>query len=334
MSTQRKEEISMKKHAMKLLKTGSILLAGLALFAIVCVTGCRAESETSVSAAETTAQLTFATPEEAGQALHVAARANDENALAQILGPQSKAILSSGDSEEERAALASFVTKYDRMNRWVTMTDGSRILYIGADNYPYPIPLTQDSSSKWYFNTAPAIDEILARRIGKNELLAIDAITAMGNAEDLYYKHPHDDVKVHQYTQKILSSPGTQDGLYWEVPDDQPSSPLGRLNDFAEDVVKSTQPGVPPIFDGYSFRILTAQGDKARDGAKSYLMGGKMTGGFAIIASPVTYGDSGIMTFILGPDGVVYQKDLGPTTTDSGASIREYNPTEGFTPAE
>jgi hypothetical protein len=324
----------MKSHAKNFMETSLTVLAGLLLLVIVCVTGCRGKFETTVAAADSTAQLDFATPENAGKALQAAARADDENALAQILGPESKAILSSGDAKEDKSALASFVAKYDRMNRWVTMTDGSRILYIGADNYPYPIPLMQNTSSKWYFNAAAGKDEILARRIGKNELLAIDAVSAMTKAEELYYKRHHDDDKVHQYTQKILSTPGKQDGLYWEVPKDQPASPLGRLNEFAQDVVASTRPGVPPIFDGYSFRILTAQGDDAKGGGKSYVAAGKMTGGFAILATPVTYGDSGIMTFMVGRDGVVYQKDLGPDTTETDAYFNDYNPDGGWTPAE
>jgi hypothetical protein len=300
-----------------LFRESGYLLASLLLM-IVVMAGCSGKVQ-SVAAAETQAQLTFATPEEASQALQAAAAADDENALAQILGPESKAILSSGDVEEDKAAIASFVKKYDRMNRWVTMTDGSRVLYIGADNYPYPIPLAQNASSKWYFNTEAGKDEILARRIGKNELLAIDAISAMAQAEEHYYKHHHDGDKTHQYAQLILSSPGKQDGLYWEV---------------ANDVVTSTQPGAAPIFDGYSFRVLTAQGDDAKGGAKNYLANGKMTGGFAILASPVTYGDSGIMTFIVSREGVVYQKDLGAAATAQVSSINSYNPTDGWTQAE
>ena len=150
----------MKLRVRNLLEKSSSLLIGLLLVVMICA-GCRGKLLQTVEAAETMAQLTFATPEEAGQALQTAARANDEDALAQILGPESKAILSSGDVEEDKAAIASFATKYDRMNRWVTMTDGSHVLYIGADNYPYPIPLAQNASSKWYFDTAAGKDEIL-----------------------------------------------------------------------------------------------------------------------------------------------------------------------------
>jgi hypothetical protein len=154
---------------------------------------------------------------------------------------------------------------------------------------------------------------MLARRIGENELLAIDAVSAMANAQEVYFKSRHDGNPRHRYTDKILSSPGKQDGLYWEVPADQPSSPLGRLNEFAKDVVTSTGPGAAPIFDGYSFRILTGS-----------------DAGFTIIASPVSYGDSGIMTIALTRGGQVYQKDLGPNSV----SVAKFNPTDGWTLAE
>ena len=199
------------------------------------------------------------------------------------------------------------------MNRWVTMTDGSHVLYIGSDNYPYPIPLALNSSSQWYFNTSAGNDEILARRIGKNELLAIDAVSAMATAEELYFRRGHDGNARHLYTEKVLSTPGRQDGLYWEVPADRPSSPLGRLNEFAKDVVISTKPGAAPIFDGYSFRIIT-----------------ETKGGFTIVATPVTYGDSGIMTFVLHKGDQIYQKDLGADSV----STASYSPNDGWTPAE
>ena len=295
--------------------TGSVLFTMLLLIGIINIAGSSvttANAAASVTTADA-AQKTFSTPEQAGQALRAAAAAGDESTLAQILGPDSKAILTSGDAAEDKAALAKFTAKYDRMNRWVTMTDGTRVLYIGADNYPYPIPMVQNASSQWYFNTAAGKDEILARRIGKNELLAIDAVCAMGNAEELY------NLVTGQYTDKVLSAPGRQDGLYWEVPADQASSPLGRLNEFAKDVVTSTPAGAAPIFDGYSFRIIAAQSPK-----KS----------FTIVASPVNYGDSGIMTFILNQGGVLEQKDLGPSTTSVAAAITSYNPNVGWTPAE
>jgi len=299
--------------------TGSVLFSGILLLGLVNILGWSNQSAQAAETPSDATQLTFASPDQAGMALKAAAQANDNYALEQILGADSKAVLFSGDPEEDKASLAEFVTKYDRMNRWVAMTDGSRVLYVGADNYSYPIPLAQNSASQWYFNTAAGKDEILARRIGKNELLAMDAVSAMGEAEDLYFTSGHDGNKPLRYTDKILSTPGKQDGLYWEVPADQPSSPLGRLNEFAKDVVTSTQPGAGPVFDGYSFRISTPQGRK---------------NGFIIVASPVKYGDSGIMTFVLGKSGVIYQKDLGSDTAGLAASVQNYNSNEGWTTAE
>lgn len=171
----------MKLHIKRPLKIGISLLAVLLVLGVTF----SAVRATSVAAADNTVQMTFATTEEAGHALQSAARANDESTLAQILGSEAKAILSSGDPEEDKASLASFVTKYDRMNRWVTMTDGNKILYIGADNYPYPIPLTQNASSKWYFNTAAGKDEILARRV----LSRLQPVYVGVVCEDLFVLH-------------------------------------------------------------------------------------------------------------------------------------------------
>ncbi len=277
------------------------------------------------ASARTTDQATFGGPAEAGTALRNAAQKGDESALSSILGPEAKVIMSSGDLKEDAAALQEFVSKYDQMNRWVLMTDGTEILKIGADNYPFPIPLRQNSSSKWYFDTHGGADEILARRIGRNELLAIDAICAIAYAEDIYAQASHDGNPAGLYTTKILSTPGKQDGLYWKVPEDKELSPLGRVNEFAADALPT--PNEAPVIDGYTFRILTERGYAAQGGAKSYIINGKLIGGFAVIASPVKYGESGIMTFIISQEGDVYQQDLGEQTSKIAASIREYNPT-------
>jgi hypothetical protein len=278
------------------------------------------------AASSDSAQTTFATPAAAGEALQDAARRQDQPALAKILGPESQVILNSGYANDDKAALESFVRKYDQMNRWVKMTDGSEILNIGADNYSFPIPLVQDNSSNWHFDTKAGKDEILARQIGRNELLAIDAIAAIANAEELYAKQPRDGNPAGRYTTKIFSTSGKRDGLYWPVADGEPSSPLGRVELFAQDALSSSIE--TPIIDGYSFRILTAQSDHAKGGAKQYKVNGKMAGGFAVIAWPVKYGDSGIMTFIINRDGIVYQRNLGPDTDGIVDTIVEYNPTD------
>jgi hypothetical protein len=282
----------------------------------------------------TVSQATYATPEAAGAALEAAARSGDEAALTHILGDGALQVLNSGDPIEDKTALASFVEKYERMNRWVTMSDGNRVLYIGADNYPYPIPLSRNASSRWYFNTALGKDEVLARRIGQNELYALDGLFAIARAEELYARDGHDGEPSGQYTTNILSTPGKQDGLYWKASDDAAASPLGQLNDLVKEVAASTSPGTAPIFSGFAFRILSRQGENARGGAENYQVDGKMTGGFAVLAWPITYGDSGIMTFVLSRDGVVYQKDLGPDTANLAKAITSYDPDQSWAPAE
>jgi hypothetical protein len=310
-------------------KTTYPALIGLALALIGSIfsTGCSQKASAAGNIGDAT---TFTTPAKAGEALQTASRAHDEGSLGKILGEGSAAILSSGDPAEDKAAIDAFTKKYDRMNRWVTLTDGSEILYVGADNYPFPIPLAKNSLGKWYFDTAAGEDEILARRIGRNELLAIDASRAIAKAQEVYFESSSDGHTGRQYAQRIVSSTGAKDGLYWDSPKGDASSPLGRLSGFPENVTA----GDLQIFDGYSFRILTAQGSAAKGGSRDYVADGRLTGGFAVIASPAKYADSGIMTFILNRDGVVYQKDLGKETTDIAASIKEYNPTDGWRPAE
>jgi Protein of unknown function (DUF2950) len=282
----------------------------------------------------TSGQTTFSSPEEAGQALETASKAHDDDALSAVLGPHSKQVLRSGDPVQDRAVLDSFVAKYDRMHRWAETTDRGRILYIGADNYPFPIPLKQDSASKWYFHTKAGRDELLARRIGANELMAMDAGRAIANAEQIYFRSPHDGQAAHRYTQKIISTPGKQDGLYWQVSADEPSSPLGRVDQFAKESVLSASAGGPTVFDGYLFRILTNQGGNAKGGAKTYLVNGKLQNGFAVLAVPVKFGDAGIMTFLVSREGTVYQANLGAETKKLAASMDAYDPGPAWTRAE
>jgi hypothetical protein len=287
--------------------------------------GCSKKEATTTSE---TSQRTFATAVEAGKALQTAVKTKDDGAVRRILGSQANKLVSSGDPVADAAGIDSFEKKYDQMNRWVAMTDGSQVLYIGADNYPFPVPLVQDASSQWSFDAAPGHEELKARRIGRNELLAIEACKLIANAEELYHQNAH------QYTDTIISTPGKRDGLYWEVPEGQSPSPLGRLNGFAKGIFVSGAPSKIPVFNGYTFRVLTAQAVTAKGGAKSYVANGKMTGGFAILASPVIYQKSGVMTFILGRDGNLYQQDLGPQTPDAAAAIRQYGPSDEWAQAE
>lgn len=215
------------------------------------------------------------------------------------------------------------VAKYDRMHRWVVITDGSEILNIGADNYPFPIPLVRDSSSNWYFDTGAGADELLARRIGRNEIMAIDACSAIANSEEVYSQQLHDGNPQGVYSTKIFSTSGKQDGFYWKVPRDQESSPLGRVEDFAKDPLLT--PNESSVIDGYSFRILTERGNNAAGGVKQYIVNGKVRGGFAVIATRVKYRDSDVMTFIMSQQGIVFQRDLRADTAKLAAEIQEYD---------
>jgi hypothetical protein len=254
---------------------------------------------------------TFASPSEAGAALLAAAQSGDQTAFFDIFGPEGAEVLFTGDPAQDKAGLRDFVNAYTRMNRWGKIKAGGQTLYIGPDNYAFPIPLGQNSSGQWYFDTAAGKDEILARRIGKNELTAIAACEATANAEKQYFGETHDGA-VKRYAEKLVSDPGKQNGLYWVALEGQPPSPLSRLGDFAK---VASQAGEHPLFNGYYYRILAK-----RDG-------------FAIVAYPAEYRNSGIMTFLVGKDGVVYQRDLGEKTRDVASGMTEFNRADGWSPA-
>jgi len=274
-------------------------------------------------------QKTFGSPADAGAAFLKAAKSGDQDALLAIFGPEAKDVLFSGDAVKDKNALQDLVAAYEQMNRWREIKAGGEILYVGADNYPFPIPLGRDPSGQWYFDTAAGKDEILARRIGKGELMAIAACGVLADAQRQYFSQTKDGDEVKQYAQKLVSHEGKQDGLYWQVAEGQTPRALGELGDFAK-AVGYTNGDKPQPFNGYYFQILTKQGNNAPGGAKDYIVNGKMTGGFAILAYPAAYRNSGIMTFIVSKDGTVYQKDLGEKTADIAVAMAEYNPGDGW----
>jgi hypothetical protein len=275
-------------------------------------------------------QMTFQSPSDAGAALAQAVQSGNELAVAQILGLDTKALLTTGEKEADLAALKIFASKYERMNRWVDMTDGSRVLYIGADNFAFPVPLTKNSSGRWHFDAVAGAQEIRARDIGRNELLTIDACSELADAQQMYIAVTDSGA----FAQRIISTPGKQDGLYWPASDTQNESPLASLSELPDSSLPSLSPDQPLVVDGYVLRVLTAQGDDAPGGAMSYIVNGKMTGGFAILATPVKYAETGIMTFMTGVDGVIYERDLGPDTAKVAASITEFNPTDDWSSVE
>jgi hypothetical protein len=310
-----------------------IALGAIGISLVSCTKQEKTASSTQDKPAEPAAQKTFASPADAGAALLAAAKSGDQDALLSIFGKDAKDLLSSGDAVKDKTVLQDFVAAYNQMNRWAKLKAGGQMLFTGADNHPFPIPLDQNPAGQWSFDTAAGKDEILARRIGAGELTAIAACGATVEAQQQYFSQTHDGDSIKQYAQKFGSDEGKQNGLYWAAPEGQPQSPLGPLGDFAKAVGYTGTGDHPQPFNGYFFRILTKQGDKAQGGAKDYLANGKMTGGFAVVAYPAEYRNSGIMTFIVGKDGVVYQKDLGESTADAARAMTEYNPDDGWKPA-
>jgi hypothetical protein len=280
-----------------------------------------------LSSAQQPGQRTFKSAEEAGSALFAAAQSVDEKVLLDMLGPAGKDVISSGDPAEDMNDRVGFVVKYKEMHRLAKEPDGTTTLYVGAENWPFPVPLV-NKNGVWFFDTDAGKDEVLLRRIGNNELAAIDASRQLVDAEKQYYQKPYNGHP--HYAERFISDNGKHNGLFWSETADEFDSfvdPLiasaGRENIKSSDETFSRDP-IP--FNGYYFRILTGQGNDAPGGAKSYVVDGGMVGGFAFVAYPVEYRSSGVMSFIVSQDGVVYEKDLGPDTASIATAMTDYNP--------
>jgi Protein of unknown function (DUF2950) len=269
--------------------------------------------------AQEAGQKTYANPQDAGQALYDAVKAGDKATMEAVLGASSVSVLSSGDEVEDKNNGKFFTDRYEQMHRWAKEINGEETLIIGAENWPFPIPL-KSAGNTWYFDTQAGVKEILFRRIGKNELAAIRTLHVLADAQDEYFSQKQ------QYAQHVMSDSGQQNGLYWKTAEGEPESPIGPLVAFATAKGYGGQHDTPQPFYGYFFHTLTAQGASVKGGAKSYIVDGKMTGGFAYIAWPAEYRNSGVMTFLVGPDGTVYEKDLGAKTADLAKAINAYNP--------
>lgn len=278
------------------------------------------------------AEERFKTPEAAAEALAAAARADDTRAIIKLLGPQGKAIVSSGDPVADKNTREQFVAAYDAKHELEREGDGTQTLILGNDNFPFPIPLI-NNGGEWQFDTAAGLDEILRRRVGRNELAAIQVSLAYVQAQNEYASLDPEKLGSHVYAQRIVSRPRKKDGLYWPSAEGETPSPLGELA--AQAAAEGYRAGVKPIpYHGYYYRILKRQGPDAPGGAYDYLVNGKMIGGFALLAYPAEYGNSGIMTFIVNQDGTVYQKDLGPRTAKLAQKIDSFSPDQTWTKAE
>jgi hypothetical protein len=274
----------------------------------------------------------FKSPEEAVDALTRAVRAGDTSQLLAIVGPEGEEIISSGDEVADRQRRAKFLALYDQKHSLVN--DGLKaILVVGNDNWPLPVPIVRRNDS-WVFDSEAGKEEILNRRIGENELSAIQVCKAIGDAQREFALKTLDADGLNEYARQIVSDPGKHNGLYWPTADGEEPSPLGELAAQASaDGYKRYAEGPTP-YHGYCFRILQAQGPHAPDGALNYVVNGKMTLGFALVAYPADYNNFGIMTFIMSSDGVVYQKDLGDQTETLARDMKEFDPGEGWTKVE
>jgi hypothetical protein len=279
------------------------------------------------------AKQTYPSADDAAAALVAAAKANDTRALLEILGPDAQAIVSSGDPVADRAARERFVASYEEAHQIVPGANGEMVLQTGKDQWPLPIPLVK-SGAGWRFDTAAGKQEILTRRIGRNELATIQSCLAYVDAQQEYYERNPQGGKLRQYAQHLASAKGKKDGLYWDTGEGEPESPLGPVFAAARRQGYALGTGKPSPYHGYYFHVLKAQGPHAPGGAYDYVAHGEMIGGFALIAYPAEYGSSGIMTFLVNQDGVVYQKNLGPDTTKLAQAIKSFDPDDTWSKVE
>jgi len=291
-----------------------VFLGGIGLGSIV---GSAAPPQASASA---TGQ-TFGSTEEAVAALVEALRADKQDAVKSVLGPGSGKLLTSGDRYSDAAERQRFLAAYDEQHKLVPAEPGHMVLQVGKDDWPFPIPLVQNDG-RWHFDSQAGAQELVDRRIGRNEIAAIRTSLAYVDAQEAFF------ALTGQYAQRLASSPGNHDGLYWPAAGGEPESPLAPLMAQAQEEGYPGErvSGKPLPYHGYFFRILTGQGTSAEEGVRNYISGGRMTNGFALIAWPASYGASGIMTFIVNQDGTVFQKDLGPNTATVAAATKLFNP--------
>ncbi|MEN3363247.1 MAG: hypothetical protein V7606_521 [Burkholderiales bacterium] len=283
-------------------------------------------------AAGATAQRSFASPEEATQTLVQSVKANDRAATLAVLGQDASNWISSGDPAADRAAIERFLAAYDA--RHAIQRDGNKAtLTLGSDGFPFAFPIVE-SDGRWRFDTEVGKNEMLARRIGENELSAIKVLQATRDAQMEYASEDRDGDGVLAYAQKFASSPGKHDGLYWPVKPGEAMSPLGPFVAQAAGEGYRTKEQQPTPYHGYYYRMLEGQGKNAASGPLDYVVHGRAIGGFAAIAYPARYGNSGIMSFMVNQDGAIYQADLGPDTQTRATQLSKFDPGPDWAPAQ
>jgi hypothetical protein len=286
----------------------------------------------SVLAAVT--QRGFATPEEAVKALAEAIRSNDESELLSIFGPTGKELISSGDPVSDLQRREKFTVYFDRKNSLAPEGD-KMVLVVGEEDWPFPVPLVK-KGDQWLFDTAAGKEEILNRRIGENELSTVQTLLAIVDAQREYAMKDRDNDGVREYAEKFGSDPGRKNGLYWETQPGEEPSPLGELvaDARAEGYRRTGSKQGPIAFHGYYFKMLNKQGKHAAGGAFDYFVKNSMIGGFAVVAYPAAYGSSGVMTFVVSHEGVVYEKDLGKNTAKTAMAMVSFDPDKTWKKAE
>lgn len=276
-------------------------------------------------------QSTFKSANEAVEALVAAVKAEGTQALLDVLGPGADDIVDSGDPVADKAIRARFLAAYEQSHELVSAGEGKSTLVIGSEKFPFPIPVVAEKGA-WRFDTEAGADEILTRRIGENENNTMLAMLAFAVAQDDYAAADRDG-KGPQYARRLMSSPGKKDGLYWPASSGEEESPLGPLIAEAQATgykagrggAETSQP-----FNGYVFKMLYGQSDAAPDGARDYIVNDRMIGGYALVAAPASYGNSGVMTFMISHAGILYQKDLGPDSRRIAAAMKVFDPDESW----
>ena len=297
-----------------------VFLAGLS-----CVVTCHGQAQSGTKKPLTSGAMAFNSPQQAAEALISAAEGYDVSKLLEIFGPDGRDFVSSSDPTRDKSIAADFAAKA-REKHLVTIDPNNKaraVLSVGDDDWPLPIPIVK-KGSKWSFDSIQGRDEILFRRIGANELDAIQICRGFVDAQAKYATEIHDNSGVNQYAQKIISTPGKHDGLYWQNDDGTSGGPIGEA--IARAIEEGYSPGKASGYHGYFFKVLKGQGPAARLGTLDYVVEGAMIGGFALMAIPAQYRVTGVKTFIISYDGILYEKDMGPDTLQIAQETERYNP--------